>query len=329
MGVNIRLVKMICEICGIKTQINWGDGETVLCKQCSDSDQGKEIRERRRNSIPKTSAARVKVLPVKKTATTSYSFLFKTLKRIRGLFFKTFIALFIVAQVFGFLFGLFGQTKSGVLLNPYSATSIFLTLISLCAYSMTVVPLLISTHRFILLGERSDSKYFEKFKADNALPFASYILALTICYYIVITMVTIASRITNQSSTSVVMQYGVLAGSLTAIILAAGILLRCAFIYPALATGKDTNFSVSCSQTKGHLIEMFLVMFYVSLPFLITQFLLGLIPFTSLQPLWWWITVSFFDVFRIFLYALQTTLVAVALSCLYETCSEEASARPT
>jgi len=46
--------KMICELCGIKTQINWGDGETVLCEPCSNSDQGKEIRIRRQNSIAKT-----------------------------------------------------------------------------------------------------------------------------------------------------------------------------------------------------------------------------------------------------------------------------------
>ncbi len=45
---------MICELCGIKTQINWGDGETVLCEPCSNSDQGKEIRIRRQNSMAKT-----------------------------------------------------------------------------------------------------------------------------------------------------------------------------------------------------------------------------------------------------------------------------------
>jgi len=50
---------MICELCGIKTQLNWGDGETVLCEPCSNSDQGKEIRIRRQNSIAKTIAVAV------------------------------------------------------------------------------------------------------------------------------------------------------------------------------------------------------------------------------------------------------------------------------
>ena len=34
---------MICELCGTKTRTNWANVQTVLCEDCYDSDEGREI----------------------------------------------------------------------------------------------------------------------------------------------------------------------------------------------------------------------------------------------------------------------------------------------
>lgn len=37
---------MNCEVCGERTNINWGDGVTVICKKCINSDNAKSVRKR-------------------------------------------------------------------------------------------------------------------------------------------------------------------------------------------------------------------------------------------------------------------------------------------
>jgi len=243
-------------------------------------------------------------LPVWNTTRSSYSIICPTIRSIKGVFYKTCIAIFIISEAFGFFGGLFRQPPT---LEAYNATAILLGLTLIIMKTVVMAPMMISIYRTLLLDETPNPKFFAKLKTDYSIPLIGYLLVFSVSFYIANV---VALMIAAQFTSYFVVVYLLL-------IIAVGVqFARFTFIYPAISTGTETSILVSNKQTKGNRAKIVVVSALTAFPFVLINLLL--VEFLRLYPTPLLLLLFSFDLVASIILSVQLAITAVASAMMYK-----------
>ena len=197
--------------------------------------------------------------PVFASVKASYSSLFSFIGANGKAFLVTFVVLFIRARV-GVLLGETLAVKLGSVGGPVSITVIFaLVVIDWALIMLISVPLLISAHRFWLVGEDSSVRYFTKFSNPRELGYVGYLLLLASTFFVppALVMLTVYFELP-----------GLIIFILTFFLLIWAILLatRMLVIFPAIALDVNSNLATAWDQTKGMTLRIIFINLLALIP---------------------------------------------------------------
>jgi hypothetical protein len=167
----------------------------------------------------------------------------------------------------------------------YLAEEIFESdLILSLIYGAILAPLSVAVHRAIVLAEPLDaSQYFPSFRYGRVWKFFGYGVLIALFGFLIVTLFSIiagAGLFMGAMSDGSGSQFGV-AILIVGIAIAVFMLLRFAFVWPAIATDQFQSLGDSARQMRGMTWKVLGALIMVVLPLIVVGFLAELIRFLS------------------------------------------------